>query len=165
MTALLIIAGLIVVGSLVGGEDEPATVADATEVVAESPSTPEAPSADEAEPADEVEPADEERPAAQAEPELTRSQENAVRSAESYLSFTAFSQSGLVEQLEFEDFSTADAEFAVNHLDVDWNEQAAQSAENYLEFSGFSRQGLIDQLIFEGFTQSQATFGVDATGL
>jgi len=93
-------------------------------------------------------------------PDLTVSQENARESAESYLSFSAFSRSGLIDQLEFEGFSKADATAAVDSIDVDWNEQAAKSAENYLEFSSFSRSGLVDQLEFEGFTSSQAEYGV-----
>src|SRR5690606_26353632 len=37
---------------------------------------------------------------------LTRSQENAIRKAESYLDFMAFSRTGLIEQLEYEGFDT-----------------------------------------------------------
>jgi len=98
-------------------------------------------------------------------PDMTTSQEQAVGSAESYLSFTHFSREGLIDQLEYEQFSTEDAEFAVDYLDVDWNEQAAGSAESYLEFTNFSRQGLIDQLEYEGFTTEQAEYGADAVGL
>ena len=94
----------------------------------------------------------------------TIGQKNARESAESYLSFTAFSRQGLIEQLEFEEFSTEDAEYAVDALEVDWKEQAAKSAEAYLEFSAFSREGLIDQLVFEGFTQEEAEYGVTAAG-
>ena len=39
-------------------------------------------------------------------------QRNAVRSAESYVDMTGFSRSGLIEQLEYEDFSAADATYA-----------------------------------------------------
>ncbi|WP_219717577.1 Ltp family lipoprotein [Zhihengliuella halotolerans] len=103
---------------------------------------------------------------AEAEAEAgTVSQRNALRSAQNYLDFAAFSRTGLIEQLEFEDYSTGDATWAVDRVEVDWNEQAAESAENYLDFMAFSRQGLIDQLLFEGFTQKQATYGVDQTGL
>jgi hypothetical protein len=104
-------------------------------------------------------------PPAPVVPELTMSQEQAVGSATSYLEYSAFSRSGLIGQLEFEGFSTADATFAVDHITVDWNEQAAKSAKSYLEFSNFSRSGLIDQLVFEGFTTEQATYGVDQVGL
>jgi hypothetical protein len=67
--------------------------------------------------------------------------------------------------LEFEKFSSADATYAVDAVEVDWNEQAEKSAKSYLDSSSFSRQGLIDQLLFEGFTQAQATYGVGTTGL
>ncbi len=93
------------------------------------------------------------------------SQQNALGSAEDYLSFTAFSRTGLIKQLKFEEYSTKDATWAVDRVTVDWKEQAAKSAENYLEFTSFSRKGLIDQLIFEGFTRKQAEYGVSQTGL
>jgi Host cell surface-exposed lipoprotein len=101
----------------------------------------------------------------------TAGQENARRSAESYLEFSAFSRKGLIQQLSSEygeEFSKADAIYAVNHIDVDWNEQAAKSAKNYLDTSAFSRQALIEQLSSEygeGFTHAQAVYGVNAAGL
>lgn len=100
-----------------------------------------------------------------AEPELTASQEQAVGVALDYLRYTGFSRIGLIEQLEFEGFSAADAEFGVDYLDVDWMEQAVIMAEEYLEYSHFSRQGLIEQLEFEGFTREQAEHGVNEAGL
>jgi hypothetical protein len=94
----------------------------------------------------------------------TIGQQNAIKSAQTYLSFSAFSRKGLIGQLEFEGYSNADATYAVDSLNVDWKEQAAKSAAQYLEFSSFSRQGLIDQLVFEGYTKSEAEFGVNAVG-
>lgn len=96
---------------------------------------------------------------------LTRSQENAIRKAQDYLDYSAFSRKGLVGQLEYEGFSTADATFAVDHLNVDWKLQAAKKAEEYLKYSPFSRSGLFDQLIYEGFTEEEAEYGVGQTGL
>lgn len=98
-------------------------------------------------------------------PKLTAGQENALAKAEQYLDYSAFSRKGLIEQLEFEDFSTKDATYAVDHVKVNWNEQAAAKAEQYLEMSAYSRQGLIEQLEFEGFTTAQATYGVKQAGL
>ena len=95
----------------------------------------------------------------------TAGQENARRSAESYLSHSAFSRSGLIHQLKFEGYSTADATYGVDAVSPDWNEQAAKSAESYLSHSAFSRSGLIDQLKFEGYTAEQATYGVGQAGL
>jgi hypothetical protein len=70
-------------------------------------------------------------PAEPAEPAETAGQDNARRSAENYLDISAFSRKGLIEQLSSdygEGFSKADAIYAVNHINVDWNEQAAKSA-------------------------------------
>lgn len=94
----------------------------------------------------------------------TMGQENAIATAENYLSFMHFSRSGLIGQLEFEGYSTEDATFAVDYLDVDWNEQAAGCAQDYLDTMSFSRSGLIDQLEYEGFTKEQAEYGVTAVG-
>lgn len=99
------------------------------------------------------------------EPRITVAQENAIEKADDYLSFAPFSRSGLIDQLEYEGFSTKDATFAVDYLDVNWNQQAAKKAQDYLDFSAFSRTGLIEQLIYEGFTRDQAVFGVDSVGL
>ncbi|WP_291381687.1 Ltp family lipoprotein, partial [Demequina sp.] len=66
---------------------------------------------------------------------------------------------GLIDQLEFEGFTTAQATYAVDNVVVDWNEQAVLSAQSYLDtYYGWSRAGLIDQLEFEGFTTAQATY-------
>ncbi|MCW2135087.1 Ltp family lipoprotein [Arthrobacter sp. VKM Ac-2550] len=95
----------------------------------------------------------------------TISQQNALRKASDYLDYTAFSRTGLIGQLEFEEFSTEDATWAVDRVTVDWNEQAANKAKDYLDYTSFSRGGLYDQLIFEGFTPEQAEYGVSQTGL
>jgi colicin import membrane protein len=99
------------------------------------------------------------------EPETTVSQQSAVRKAEAYIDMGGFSKEGLIDQLVFEDFSTEDSTFAVNNIDVDWNEQAEIKAKGYMDMSGFSRQGLIEQLEFEGFTTEEANYGADKVGL
>ena len=86
---------------------------------------------------------------------------NAERAAQNYLSFTAFSEEGLIDQLVFEGFSRSTARQAARNLNVDWREQAAASAQSYVAMTAFSRDGLIDQLVFEGFTREQATYGAD----
>ena len=74
---------------------------------------------------------------------------------------TAFSYSGLVEQLEYEGFSHTEAVYGADHCGANWNEQAAKKAREYLEYSSFSKSELLDQLLYEGFTQSQAEYGVN----
>jgi Host cell surface-exposed lipoprotein len=90
----------------------------------------------------------------------TAGQRNALSSAQSYLRSSAFSKSGLVEQLKYEDYSSSQARWAVAHVRVSWKAQAVKSAKSYLRSSSFSRQGLIEQLEYEGFTPSQAAYGV-----
>ena len=95
-------------------------------------------------------------------------EKNALRSANDYLSFMAFSKKGLIEQLKYEGYSTEAATNAVNSLDVDWNEQAAKSAEHYLSFMSFSviahislgsaeRSQQIHSFRTEGFSKSGIT--------
>lgn len=95
----------------------------------------------------------------------TKGQENARLAAEAYLDTFAFSQSGLIEQLRYEGYSRADAEYAVSVVKVDWKQQAALAAQAYLDTMPFSRTGLIEQLEFEGFTPAQAAYGVKKAGL
>ena len=81
---------------------------------------------------------------------------NALKKAQDYLDFTAFSYTGLIDQLEFEGYTYQEALYGVDNCGADWNEQAAKKAAQYLEFMAFSRQGLIEQLEYEGFTHEQA---------
>jgi len=94
-------------------------------------------------------------------PTLTRAQQNARESAESYLAYTAFSRTGLIDQLVFEEYSRADATVAVDSLNVNWREQAYKSAKSYLEYSSFSLNELIDQLEYEGFSTADASYGAN----
>lgn len=95
----------------------------------------------------------------------TMSQKQAIRKAESYLDYTAFSRKSLIEQLEYEGFSTADSTYAVDSIEVDWREQAVKKAESYLDYTSFSRQGLIEQLEYEGFSNADASYAVSQVGL
>jgi hypothetical protein len=164
--------GLIVLGAIFGGGEEKATepvkkVAPAVQkkvtegVTAEKA---EAKPEPKAEPKPEPKP---EPPAEPAEPEMTSSQENAVASAEDYLDYSGFSKQGLIGQLSSDvadGYSVADATFAANHVDVDWNQEAVEAAQSYLDYSSFSRDGLIDQLTSQAadkFTLAQATHAVD----
>lgn len=160
-----ILALIVIVSAINDGGDEPSAVADSGPTIptlAEQPTAPveQAPAPAPVAPA----PAPVQAPEP-AEPEMTVSQENAREQAESYLDFAAFSRTGLIKQLEFEGYSAADAEFAVDAVSADWMEQAVKKAESYLELTSFSRSGLIDQLEFDGFTSAEAEHGVTAAGL
>jgi hypothetical protein len=92
---------------------------------------------------------------------LTSGQANAVRAAKNYLSFAAFSRSGLIGQLRFDGYSLKNATFAVDYITVSWKRQAARKAKSYLSFAPFSLSGLIGQLEFDGFTHRQAVYGAN----
>lgn len=95
----------------------------------------------------------------------TISQANALKMAKQYLDYTAFSYSGLIEQLVYEKFSREDAVYAADNCGANWNIQAEKKAEEYMDYSAFSREGLIDQLEYEGFTPEQAEYGAASVGL
>jgi tRNA U38,U39,U40 pseudouridine synthase TruA len=94
-------------------------------------------------------------------------QDNAVEAAHNYLSFDAFSQKGLIQQLssKFGDgYPKAVAVWAVDHIHVNWYKQAVKSARSYLQTSSFSKSGLYQQLSSsygEGFTPAQAQYAVN----
>jgi hypothetical protein len=108
-----------------------------------------------------------EPPAEPAEPEMTSGQENALESARSYVDMSGFSKLGLIQQLSSEageGFPKADAVFAANHVDVNWNDEAVESAQSYLDMTSFSRDGLIEQLSSSAgdkYTVAQAQYAVD----
>ncbi|MDN5275370.1 MAG: hypothetical protein JWN33_19 [Candidatus Saccharibacteria bacterium] len=106
-----------------------------------------------------------EKAAAAAAAAVTVSQKNALSKAKSYLSYTAFSHDGLVDQLVYEQFSFADATYGADNVGANWNEQAAKKAKSYMSYSSFSRGGLISQLEYEKFTPEQAEYGANAVGL
>lgn len=95
---------------------------------------------------------------------------NAIRSAKQYLSFSGFSRDGLISQLSSDagdGYEIADATFAVDSLNNNWDNEAVRSAKQYLSFSGFSCEGLIEQLSSiagDKYTLGQATFGAQKAG-
>lgn len=91
-------------------------------------------------------------------------EEAALDKAYEYLNALPFSYEGLIDQLEYEGFSSSEAVYAVDNCGADWNQQALLKAWDYLDSLAFSYSGLIDQLEYEGFTYSQAVYGVDNCG-
>jgi hypothetical protein len=97
-------------------------------------------------------------------PVYTLAQQNAIGKAQSYLDYSGFSRAGLIDQLEYEGYSTEDATFGADNAGADWNAEAAEKAASYLEYSSFSRDGLYDQLAYEGFSDAEIQFGLAAVG-
>ena len=61
-------------------------------------------------------------------------------------------------------FTYSQAEYGVDHVEINWNEQAVRVAKSYLDYSSFSRSGLLEQLEYEGFSHSQAVYGAEKNG-
>jgi hypothetical protein len=95
-----------------------------------------------------------------------RANARALAAAENYLDMMGISYQGLYQQLSSsagEGFTASEAQYAVDHVNVDWNQEAVQSARNYLQMMPMSRDALIDQLSSsagEGFTYEQALYAV-----
>lgn len=90
---------------------------------------------------------------------ISSGKKNALERALDYLDYSAFSYTGLIEQLEFEGFTNEEATYGADNCGANWNEQAVKKAEQYLDYTAFSYSGLVEQLEFEGFTHSQAEYG------
>jgi hypothetical protein len=102
---------------------------------------------------------------------MTAGQKNALESAQQYLSISAFSRNGLIQQLSSaagDGYSLADATYAGDHVGANWDAEAAQAAKQYLSISSFSYNGLVQQLSSsagDGYTLAQAEYGAHAAGL
>lgn len=98
------------------------------------------------------------------DPGITTGKKNALNTAKNYLSIMPFSYHGLIDQLEYEEYTIEEATYAADNCGADWNEQALKAAKNYLDVMPFSYSGLISQLEFDQYTTSQATYGADHCG-
>lgn len=59
-----------------------------------------------------------------ADSSATLGEKNALKSAQNYISMSGFSHDGLVQQLEFDGYSTEEATFAADNCGADWNQMA-----------------------------------------
>ena len=93
--------------------------------------------------------------------------EQALKSAQNYVDTLHFSRQGLKQQLTSEygsGFSEEAAEYALEHVDVDYKQEAVEAAQSYLDAMSFSREGLKQQLTSEygsGFTEEEAEYALD----
>lgn len=102
-----------------------------------------------------------EKPTEKATEAIPMEYQNALKSANEYLNYTAFSKEGLYNQLKHEKYSDDAARYAVDHVNADWKECAVKAAESYLAYSSFSKEELYDQLIYEKYTEEEARYAVD----
>ncbi|MDU2693027.1 MAG: Ltp family lipoprotein, partial [Intestinibacter bartlettii] len=77
------------------------------------------------------------------------------------------SKKGLYKQLTSsygENFTKKQAQYAVDNVDADWNENALKKAEDYRDTMSMSKSAIYDQLTSsygEGFTSKQAKYAIN----
>lgn len=101
------------------------------------------------------------------EEKVSREFENALRSAENYVDIMPMSEKGLYKQLTSEageGYPEDAAQYAIDNVEVDYNEQALKSAINYQEIMPMSDDALLQQLTSDAgdqYTTEQAQYAVD----
>jgi colicin import membrane protein len=94
-------------------------------------------------------------------PELTSSQERALRSAQSLIDLDGFSRLALMNYLtEVKGFTKADSAYAADHVRATWKEEAVESAQRRIDGTGgYSPTNLIRHLAWvHGFTKADAIY-------
>lgn len=101
------------------------------------------------------------------ENDIPREYKNALRAAQNYVDIMPFSERGLFEQLTSEygdQYSEEAARYAIEKVEVDYNEEALEAAKNYQKVMPMSDKELFDQLTSEHgeqFTEEQAQYAID----
>lgn len=96
--------------------------------------------------------------------ELTNSQKNAVIRAYEEENFWHVSRDYLIHDIlvGFDYLSVEDATFAVDHMDVDFDEQAVLFVKE--NSSGQSRGGITELMLYYGYTEEQINNALEQTG-
>lgn len=114
-------------------------------------------------------PVEEEAPVAEeeAEPGVPAEYTSALTSAETYSDMMHMSKAGIFDQLTSEyggQFTEDAAQYAVDTIDADWNNNALESAKTYQNEMAMSPAAIHEQLTSEyggQFTSSQADYAID----
>ena len=92
---------------------------------------------------------------------LNENQLQAIQTAKDYLDTMHLSQTELSQMLSVENIDSEDAKFALEYLDIDWNQEARKKAKEYCKHKiGFSKVKLKAQLLFDHFTEEEADFAL-----
>lgn len=97
---------------------------------------------------------------------IPKEYQSALNSAANYSNIMHMSKTGIYNQLTSEygdQFSAEAAQYAIDHINVNWNENALQKARDYCDMY-MSKAGIYNQLISEygeQFTPEEAQYAVD----
>ncbi|MGN0476862.1 MAG: Ltp family lipoprotein [Ruminococcus sp.] len=92
---------------------------------------------------------------------------NALDKAETYSDVMHMSKKGIYDQLTSEygeNFPADAAQYAIDNIKADWNENALEKAKTYYKDMSMSKSAVYDQLISEygeQFTESEAQYAID----
>ncbi|WP_227878366.1 Ltp family lipoprotein [Arthrobacter dokdonensis] len=110
------------------------------------------------------------KPAPKPAPAVPTEYYSALKSAGNYSDMMHMSKAGIYDQLTSaygDKFSPAAAQYAVDNLKADYNQNALESAKNYQESMSMSPEAIRDQLVSDygdKFTQAQADYAVSHLG-
>ena len=97
--------------------------------------------------------------------EPSAEQKTALNKAEAYSQTMNMSKKGIYNQLtsSIEGFTKDAAQYAIDNIDADWNENALKKAETYSQTMNMSKKGIYNQLTssVEGFTAKEAQYAID----
>ena len=101
-----------------------------------------------------------------AEDDVPSDHASALRSAETYSDMMHMSKQGIYDQLtsEYDQYSEEAAQYAIDNIDADWNENALESAKSYRETLNMSPDAIHDQLTSEyggKFTEEEADYAIE----
>lgn len=96
--------------------------------------------------------------------DVPRDFQSALKSAERYADIMHMSKAGIYDQLtsEFDQFSPEAAQYAVDNVEADWNQNALESARSYQDTMSMSPGAIRDQLVsqFDQFTAEEADYAI-----
>lgn len=92
---------------------------------------------------------------------------SALKQAKTYSDMMHMSKAGIYDQLTSEyggQFTEEAAQYAIDNVEADWNENALKSAETYQETMAMSPAAIYDQLVSQHggqFTEEEAQYAID----
>jgi len=101
------------------------------------------------------------------EKSVPREYTSALKKAESYAKSMNMSKAAIYDQLTSEygeNFPKEAAQYAIDNIDFDWNENALKKAKSYADSMSMSDSAIYDQLISEHgekFTKEEAKYAID----
>lgn len=159
----IIVAFLVVIGVVGGADGKKSTSTNNTT----SEIVPESNQSEKTEGDSQVQKSTEVEAVAPVEETVPTEYKSALKKAKVYSDTMSMSKVGLYDQLisEYgEKFSKEAAQYAIDNLEVDWNENALKKAKIYQETMAMSPSAIYDQLISEygeKFTPEEAQYAID----